>query len=149
MLNTHCRCGTYFNTSVHNHSPNSTTPGPDRSHAGLIPQRLPSISYSTSATIDLVAPGRAASDLPANAVPNLLQLFSLCSCRPVRSNSVQYQARQAGGKMDKNVFFCNANKYSCPQSSHLTRAKPKCKSPQSLRGVGSVGSTSRRPNSVG
>ena len=38
----------------------------------------------------------------------------------------------------------NANKYSWPRSSHLTRAKPKCKSSQFLRGVGSTLSPSCR-----
>jgi hypothetical protein len=46
------------------------------------------------------------SDLPANAIPNLLYIFLLSWCRTIISNSVQNQARQEGGMMDKNACAC-------------------------------------------
>jgi len=42
------------------------------------------------------------SGLPANTVPNLLQLLALGSCRTLKSNLVQYQARQAGRQNGQN-----------------------------------------------
>ncbi len=66
--------------------------------------------------------------------------FSLCT-RAGRSDPIQFNIRRGRRVHDGQKWrrlHENANKYSWPQSSHLTRAKPKCKSPQSLRAGGQI-----------
>ncbi len=46
------------------------------------------------------------SDLPASALPNLLRIFLLYWCRMIICNSVQNQARQAGGRLGRNGDVC-------------------------------------------